>query len=325
VISFCLPQFSQFARTIGDSAARARSDLGLAYKQFAETITASGETADAKWPFYTMHLYQHYADKFLTQSRTELVSLRNLVKADEVDDWLVYAASHYEDMYVEAHNLKFGDLSRLKPENYKDFVWRRTPDGVVLPDIERDCYFPTWTTSPPGRDYSSLHWNIASHPGYEGVIAAVLKLKNETLVTKIQDYAGPAKAYLVKEEHDRMHDPLPPGETTHPHSFFFHPVRERLNDPDAAVVAVLGGGAPWDQGLRGLIPVGVNGIVTVIENNCGDVFTYEINGPVASFLGSKDLHDEQYEKLKYEVDLSFHTHPDYAATPGHCQYKMVRS
>ena len=309
---------------MGDSAAGARRDLRQAYRQFADTITATAESAGASWPLYIMPLYQQYAQDFLTQSRTELISLRNLVRPHEVEAWNNFTAAHYPQVLEEAHLLKFGNFDRLNPDpaKFTPYLWQRTKEGPI-PDIERDYYFPTLTTSPPARDYSSFQWNLGSHPSYTAIVEAILTLKNETLVTAVGPYVGPGKTFLVDEEHALMHDPLPEGETEHPHSFFFHPVRASIHDPDAEVVALLGGGTAWDQGLRGLLPEGVSGILAVMYSSCGDLFTYEINGPKAVYLGMGDKHDPKYDYMVLDVDLAFHSHPDFASTPGHCQYGMV--
>jgi hypothetical protein len=72
-----------------------------------------------------------------------------------------------------------------------------------------------------------------------------------------------------------------------------------------------------------LLPEGVTGIVTVIRNTCNQSFTYEINGPEATYLGEGDLHETKYDDMETTVSFSFHTHPKFTSTQGHCQYSMV--
>jgi hypothetical protein len=54
-----------------------------------------------------------------------------------------------------------------------------------------------------------------------------------------------------------------------------------------------------------ILPEGDNtkGVYTVLESTCGQVFTYEISGPKARYLGSGDLHDTTYNHL--EVSTGF--------------------
>ena len=52
---------------------------------------------------------------------------------------------------------------------------------------------------------------------------------------------------LPKEEHDAMHDPLPPGETEHPHSFIFHPVKRVVQDPSSDIAGILVSASSWGK------------------------------------------------------------------------------
>ena len=48
-----------------------------------------------------------------------------------------------------------------------------------------------------------------------------------------------------------------------------------------------------------------------------------IEGPEAFFLGSGDHHEAKYDDMVVLVDLFSSSHPDLAATPGHCMYQLV--
>lgn len=67
---------------------------------------------------------------------------------------------------------------------------------------------------------------------------------------------------------------------------------------DKEIVGYVCGIAPWDLYLSRLLPVGVNGVYAVLANSCAQTVTYLINGPVAIYFGSGDLHQTAYESLK---------------------------
>lgn len=75
----------------------------------------------------------------------------------------------------------------------------------------------------------------------------------------------------------------------HPHSVLLTPVfddfdREHRKDPNhivGVVIAVL----PWDHYYENILPEEAHGIQVVMEDSCGDQFTYIVDGPVAEFLG----------------------------------------
>ena len=128
---------------------------------------------------------------------------------------------------------------------------------------------------------------------------------------------------LPAEEHRKFHSDAS-GEN-HPHSLTHHPIFERVHDPTSKVVSIITFTTAWDDSMLNLLPENVNGIICVVKNTCGQVFTYEVHGKDAFYLGDKDFHDPKYNYLEVKVDLSLHTHPDFASQPGHCLYSMVSS
>jgi len=74
--------------------------------------------------------------------------------------------------------------------------------------------------------------------------------------------------------------------------------------------------------MQNLLPEGVNGVLCVIKNTCGQSFTYEIQGRSAFYLGDGDWHDPSYDDLGMTVELSLHSHPEFANYPGNCLYTL---
>lgn len=109
----------------------------------------------------------------------------------------------------------------------------------------------------------------------------------------------------------------------YPHSFFFHPVHEEVENYDSEIVAIIGGGVAWDAALNYLIPQDVVGVMVEIVNDCNQTFQFEIDGPVANYLGENLHMMNEYGNIELFVDLAIHTNPAYLTTPGHCQFHMV--
>ena len=65
----------------------------------------------------------------------------------------------------------------------------------------------------------------------------------------------------------------------HPKSALIQPIFRVLNDPKSGVEGILLGTVEWDLYLLGLLPEGVTGIFCVLNNTCGEVFTFLIDGP----------------------------------------------
>jgi hypothetical protein len=54
----------------------------------------------------------------------------------------------------------------------------------------------------------------------------------------------------------------------------------------------------WRELIKDILPIDSNGIVVVIENRCGQSFTYQVNGPETLYLGQGDLHEIKYDHLE---------------------------
>ena len=98
------------------------------------------------------------------------------------------------------------------------------------------------------------------------------ELKTETIVSKVRRYVGVPTA-MSQEEHEKLHSKLLDSSSEHPHSFFFHPIRETLDDLESPVVGMIASGVAWDFSLLNLLPDGVRGITAVISNTCNQTFT----------------------------------------------------
>jgi hypothetical protein len=55
--------------------------------------------------------------------------------------------------------------------------------------------------------------------------------------------------------------------------------------------------------LDQLLPLGVNGIVCVFKDKCGNAITYELNGPMSTCLGAGDLHDPNFDKCERSTPM----------------------
>jgi hypothetical protein len=77
------------------------------------------------------------------------------------------------------------------------------------------------------------------------------------------------------------------------------PVWDRLVGEDRKVVGVLLCLVYWRDYFQGILPPapGAQGIVVILENDCGQQYTYQVDGSSAQFVGFGDLHDTEYDYL----------------------------
>jgi hypothetical protein len=53
----------------------------------------------------------------------------------------------------------------------------------------------------------------------------------------------------------------------------------------------------WRDYFDGLPPLGADGIIVVLDNDCGQQYTYQVDGSSARFVAFGDLHDTRYDYL----------------------------
>ena len=85
----------------------------------------------------------------------------------------------------------------------------------------------------------------------------------------------------TEEAHQRFHDlhVTSAGNDTandRPHSWMFTPIFDKLEGGN--MVGMLSSVIAYDNYLSELLPDGVDGIMLVLRNSCGDAVTYELTG-----------------------------------------------
>jgi hypothetical protein len=320
-----LLQYEKFARTIGVAAVSQQRDITESLFTLGDTISAGAIADKATWPFYTLPLFEAHALHTRTQARFEAVAIANVVPVEDREAWEDYSIRHV-DWVVESHLID-ATASNTTPDfpstdSFQPIISAITPDGIVPEHNSSEPYYmPLWSYSPAPHTYGLVNVDFNSVPDYHDIIKAVIALKSQTLMTRVRPYVSSA-AYS-KEEHDAFHSKLPDSISEHPHSFAYHPVNAYPGNKTSKVVGVLLSAVAWDVSLRNLLPKGVEGIIAEIRNNCNQTYTYELIESDAFFRGEGALHEDAFNDMEIEIDLTWTKDPVVLAQPGHCLYSMV--
>jgi class 3 adenylate cyclase len=70
----------------------------------------------------------------------------------------------------------------------------------------------------------------------------------------------------------------------------------QINPDEHEVVGMIAATWFWRDLIKDLLPEDHQGFVVVFENPCNPSFTYQVDGPVTTYLGRGDLHDTRYDK-----------------------------
>lgn len=150
--SVCLTtsfQFEKFSETIGSAAIQQQRNVRNGFRQFANIFTASAQSADAVWPFYTLPLFETYAEYAKKQTGAEVIVFCNVVPASERASYEEWALENYNETIVESHMLAYGTLDKFpRNDTFSPYISQISADGII-PDIERESYLASWNWSPP--------------------------------------------------------------------------------------------------------------------------------------------------------------------------------
>lgn len=205
-------------------------------------------------------------------------------------------------------------------------------DTTIISESWRVRYAPVWQISPPPKMPSLINYNFLGDATSGGTFNAIQVSGNKAIVSELlktstidffyknlwttEEHWGFHSSSGVSGQHNRT-----PG--TFPHSTTIAPIRASF-DPDAEMVGLVAGIAPWDLYLSRLLPEGTNGVYAVLSNSCAQVVTYIINGPEAIFLGKGDLHDTNYDNLKETLSFTgFGLSTAASRRAGQCDYFLA--
>jgi len=182
-------QFQQFSSTIADAAIQQQQSLRDGYASIANSITASSMSRNDTWPLCTLPLFETYAKNFFVQSRAEVLTVFNRVLRDERANWEEYATAHYQEWIKQGHMFRYGSLDNLDPNTtkYHPFISAPSPYGFI-PEEDHEVSYPTWSYSPPPRNYGLVNWDLLTISDYADAVQALLTLKNETIATRVRPY-----------------------------------------------------------------------------------------------------------------------------------------
>eukprot|EP00934_Nitzschia_sp_Nitz4_P007001 Nitzschia sp. Nitz4//scaffold300_size22576//11739//15615//NITZ4_008544-RA/size22576-augustus-gene-0.9-mRNA-1//1//CDS//3329546985//6991//frame0 len=323
-------QFEHFSKTLADAAVEQISQAVKAQWAFSRTISAYVETVDPEvWPLYHVPLISVYAADAIDIASIETAGIHVKVKGDEREAWEEFVELNHVAVMEEAHMITYGNLDHLADdanETFHNVIWSYDESGEAVTDPIRDEYWPSldWGTAP--ITYGFVNWNIASSDIYSAIIDAMVTLGDEAMLTPIKPYeAAPGKIFSF-EDHDKMHENLDivGGSSDSPHAFYFVPIHKEATNISSEVVAFHIGPVAWDSFMTGLLPSGVNGIYVILENSCGQMYSFLVNGPRVQYLGEGDFHDRKYDGSETYQDLQEGTYsnPNFETQPGHCIYAL---
>ncbi|GKY99162.1 hypothetical protein MPSEU_000871700 [Mayamaea pseudoterrestris] len=347
-----MESYQTFARSIQDTTKFYVNNLHHATRDLAQTITVSSLVRNQTFPFVSVGLFETLARHSLQQSAMEALLYSPLVSDGQRAEWEQYSVAHQDwiaasqSQYMQVSSTGNGATGTLQSDSnvYTEagsvpiapYIWSATTTNgsatLRVPEpADSGPYLPTWMVSPlPTSGNFFVNANRFNAPmlheqyyftagvAREGVFSHVPDLLHETTKASIdfdhyshREIDGSVKA-------DRASD------KGLPHAMLIEPVFDTPNEKTANVVGYVEGVVLWNHYMTGLVPDGVNGICCVLQNSCGQSFTFTLTGSKPEYVGVGDLHESAYDGTAVYVPLYDYIYPNATQQlDGHCEYYMT--
>jgi class 3 adenylate cyclase len=173
-------------------------------------------------------------------------------------------------------------------------------DGVLLrfPQIEDSPgpLFPMWQNSPTVS--ALVNFNMGSETDFQEDMQACLDSQQAILSRGTQLQGNP----FFSENVLQIWEANSGANTGDPSSAFFFPVFDTYHQ-NRNMVGIVAAVTYWSIFFEDILPEEARGIFVLVENECGQNYTYQVNGPQATFYGAGDLHDSRYNYLEVSATI----------------------
>ncbi len=261
------------------------------------TYTSYALDRNLTWPFVTLPNFEIIAlrARHLVPTSAAIVFCPLISHANRAA-WEIYSVENqgwttpaikYYDSHPELHT---GD--ELAPINgsasIPPLIWKLGDNNTPSVDDSSGPAAPVWQFSPIGKSPYEVNFNVMSVAGIAHSVLDVMERGGGTL-----------SKFLTLGQ-DLIQRP-----SNAPLNILFYPVFQDFDDSKPRkAVGILGFELYWEKFLRQLLPNHASGIVAVIANTCGQVYTFEILGEDALYVGPGDLHHSGFDGMVEEMDLS---------------------
>ena len=297
---------------------QAVGNMAIDLTSFAEHVG----NASGVWPTVTFPDFPQRAASTISMAQTSSISVLPIVKEEDRPAWQQYVPHHTnwlndDDDVAPKHapgTLALQDSNTVQSRKLS----QSNLDGVSSQIFNFDGpskegtgpYAPLWQTHPVADNLSSwLNMDLLSVAKLKGLHRA---LKTQKIVLEQVANIAPD----TSQEPDPVSWPLlaqaiqgNPDSTfaEEPFSPMYYPlIQKPINggEQSRVVVSVLMAAVYWRSCLGNILQSSETGIVAVIQNDCGQSFSYRIDGHQTLYLGEGDLHDNQFDHVRKNVKLS---------------------
>ena len=288
------------------------------------TVATTAHSLDntEPWPFMTLTWFQQRTLTTRSLSGALLITLNPLVTENMRSEWEDYSfnsedASWHQEGLDYQQELDYGAYG-LKFDA-KDVVQRDTPDpdlnltglsnhiftlddlGDAIIETAKGPYLPVWETSPVFVR-TLVNRNILTDP--EATKPANVSITSASVVFGGFEFAPDDLGKGDESPETKLYTTLlsiskkrPFPYVTSPLTRVYLPIFDSFNETTKKPVALMTALIRWESYFVGVLPDQIRGVHMVLDNHCGDKYTFKITGNEPDPVGLGDEHETKFDSL----------------------------
>lgn len=284
-----------------------RQRLGIIESLAMDMVAYEKNTPNVSFPFMTMPDFEHRAAHVGKLADAMSLAFFPLITEEQRDEFDAYAQEH-QGWRAEGMSYRTGQSLEEVQELLKPIapsIWGIYKDGPGT-ETRPGPYIVQWQGFPSTPQLPIL-MNIGTHPHYVKPLAHVMK-HHQPVFPPSYDFMDPAS-------HEK--DPRRPMIQSFLESYESYNAGVKYEDDPVMpllfpilqassgnVAGILISGVYWRTYFRDLLPRSATGVDVILQNTCGQEYTYRVDGAEARFVGHGDLHDTAYDYLGTGLDLA---------------------
>jgi class 3 adenylate cyclase len=287
--------------------------------------TSHALDSNSTWPFVTLYDFDYVGASALALTDTPGISLNPFVKPDQREAWERYSLENIGwllQALARAPAPPTSESARSLAEQaarnllsapdfslgFSQQIYEIVPnvENPVIVDDSDGPYLPSWQSVPvdPVMINFNLNSNVVEREQIRHTFASAHALISPTENLTLYDpIIADHRVARYTRWLQQLTGDLNRTYAGEPVSSVFYPVFDTF-DKNREVVAILSSNVLWERFFTGILPPSSKGVVCVVENSCGGIFTYRFDGESTEFLGLEDHHDTKYDEYEVVYELA---------------------
>lgn len=244
----------------------------------SSAMTSFATSANVVWPYYTQPDWEIFGNDFRNNSGVQLLSWSPIVNGETARTaWETYSVAN--EQWVQsglAWDQKNEGLAMPPgPYDISPSIYERK-NGQIVVETGSGPFAPIWQMAGAPRDPKVVNFDLMSNDVAKSSIVKSQETKSAILSGLIDANTIYGESATNSEPQSLLVSPI------------FSTYQGQNKQYVAASVAVL----RWSVFFQGILHDGTDGVYVIVDDgNCGNTFTYEIQGSKATFLGEGSLQD----------------------------------